>query len=247
MNTLFWILVGIIIGWVVEWVIDWLFWRKPGGQSLEKLTLAEAENRRLQAQLTENEQKLAKLAGTERDAKFCQAKLADAEETVEQLRAELNAISAQAPQEEDLFERIKGIWTSFAERFHEAGIFTFAQLGEAKPERVREIVSPEEWQEIEPESWIAQAKVFAQEKAEASRRILVQYREYEQLQEKLAQLEAENGRLQALVAGGASLSLTEPEAQTQAMQLGEADLNLDQFRPDLGVQADFTACPQRSS
>ena len=246
MNYLFWILVGIIIGWVVEWVIDWLFWRKPGGQSLEKLALAEAENRQLQAQLAEREQQ-AKLTVTERDTKICQAKLADAEETVEQLRAELNTISAQAPQEEDLFERIKGIWTSFAERFHDAGIFTFAQLGEAKPERVREIVNPEEWQEIEPESWIAQAKAFAQEKAEASRRILAQYREYEQLQEKLAQLEAENGRLQALVAGGAGLSLTEPEAQTRAVQLGEADLNLDQIRPDLGVQADFHACSQRSS
>lgn len=239
MNYIFWIILGLIIGWVIEWVIDWLFWRKPGEQSLEKLTLAEAENERLQAQLAEAEQKLTNLTLTEREAKICQVKLADAEETIEQLCAELNAIAGQAPQEEDLLERIKGVWTSFARRFSASGIFTFAQLAESKPERVREIINPEEWQEIEPESWIARAKVFAQEKAEASRRILGQYREYEQLHERLLQLEAENGWLQALAAGGASLSLTEHEAQTRTLQFGDTDLNLDPFRPGLGVQTDF--------
>jgi predicted flap endonuclease-1-like 5' DNA nuclease len=127
MNYIFWIILGVIIGWVVEWVIDWLFWRKPGDQSLEELTLAEAENGRLQAQLAEAEQKLTNLTLTEREAKICQVKLADAEETIEQLRAELNVSASQAPQEEDLLERIKGVGTGFAQRFSDSGIFTFQQ------------------------------------------------------------------------------------------------------------------------
>jgi predicted flap endonuclease-1-like 5' DNA nuclease len=228
MNYLFWILVGIIIGWIIEWVIDWLFWRKPDGRTQEKLAAAEAENQRLQAQLAAKEPKLA-ASGLADD--ICQAKLAYAEKTVEQLRAELNAISGQAPQEEDLFERIKGIWTGFAERLHDGGIFTFAQLGETKPERLREIVQPEEWHEIQPDNWAVQAREFAREKAEASARILAEHREREQLQERLAELEADNGRLQALAAGGVGTALAEVEAPTRQADLTDLEATVVQTRP----------------
>lgn len=229
MNYLFWILVGIIIGWIIEWVIDWLFWRKPNGRMQEELAAAEAENQRLQAQAAAGESKLGKLDQADTEG-ICQAKLAYAEKTVEQLRAELNTLAGQAPQEEDLFERIKGIWTDFAERLHDVGIFTFAQLGETRPERLREIVQPEAWHQIEPDSWVTQAKEFGQEKAEASDRILAEYREREQLQERLAELEADNGRLQALVAGGVGVNLPESEGSTRQAPAADLDATLVQTR-----------------
>ncbi|MBE7552192.1 MAG: DUF4332 domain-containing protein [Anaerolineales bacterium] len=231
MNYLFWILVGIIIGWVIEWVIDWLFWRKPDGRTQEKLAAAEAENRRLQAQLAGSQQKPD---GLDQASDICQAKLAYAETTVERLRAELNTISSQAPQEEDLFERIKGIWSGFAERLHDGGIFTFAQLAETKPERLREIVQPEEWHEIQPDGWSVQAREFAREKAEASERILAEHREREQLQERLAELEADNGRLQALAAGGVGIGLAEVEAPARQADLTDLEATLVHrpVRPD---------------
>jgi predicted flap endonuclease-1-like 5' DNA nuclease len=228
MNYLFWILVGIIVGWVIEWVIDWLFWRKPDGRTQEKLAAAEAENQRLQAQLAAQEPKPA-ASGQAGD--IYQAKLAYAEKTVEQLQAELNAVSSQAPQEEDLFERIRGVWTDFAERLHDGGIFTFAQLAETKPERLREIVRPEEWHEIQPDNWVGQAREFAQEKAEASARILAEHREREQLQERLAELEADNGRLQALVAGGVGATLAGVEAPTRPAPVTDLEATLVQTRP----------------
>ncbi len=165
MNYLFWILVGIIIGWIIEWVIDWLFWRKPGGQALEKLTAAETENRRLQAQLAEKEQKLAQLeaengrlqaagatglglAGPETRTR--QAHLSDLEAT--QVRSQ--------PVPKDRLEEIDGIGPAYAKRLNEAGIYSFAQLAQQTPARLQEIIKPEEWQKIEPERWIAQAQAM---------------------------------------------------------------------------------------
>lgn len=159
MNYLFWILVGIIIGWVIEWVIDWLFWRKPVGVSPEKLAAAEAENRRLQAQLAENQQRLAQLEAEnsqrpglgERSMPSRSAHMPDLDATIAQMR----------PVKKDRLEEIEGIGPVYAKRLNDAGIFSFAQLAEQSADRVREIINPEEWQKIEPESWIAQAVILA--------------------------------------------------------------------------------------
>lgn len=159
MNYFFWILVGIIIGWIIEWVIDWLFWRKPAGVSPEKLAEAEAENRRLQAQLAESQQRLAQLEAEhsqrptlgERSMPSRSVHMPDLDATIAQTR----------PVQKDRLEVIEGIGPVYARRLNEAGIFSFAQLAELSAARVREIIKPEEWQKIEPESWIAQAIALA--------------------------------------------------------------------------------------
>jgi predicted flap endonuclease-1-like 5' DNA nuclease len=213
MNYLFWILVGIIIGWVIEWIIDWLFWRKPDNQGLEKLAALETENRRLQARLAESS-----------DTSFCQAQLADAQETLEQLRTGLNTAASQVPPEEDLLERIEGLWSSFARRFHDAGFFTFAQLAEANSTRVSEIAKPAEWQEASVDSWIAQAKALAKEKTEASQRILTEYRQHEQVQEKLAQFEGASSGLPAGSEVSKELDLAESAIESPAETGADFDL-----------------------
>lgn len=234
MNIVFWIIVGVIIGWVVEWIVDWLFWRRGGEGLAEKLAQAEAENRRLREQLAEAEQQAVRFNALEDEAKICRAKLADAEVTVERLRAELNAVAGQSPQEEDCFERINGIGATFADRFNDAGILTFAQLADSTPERVQEVARPEEWQKVEPKGWIARAKELATEKAEAFQRILSQHQAQEQLQEKLAQLETENGRLLSLTAADKSVNLAALEGQTSPVGLAEKKVDLAQFQPDFG-------------
>jgi predicted flap endonuclease-1-like 5' DNA nuclease len=50
----------------------------------------------------------------------------------------------------------------YAKKLNEAGIFSFWQLAGQTPERLREMIDPEDWQKIEPQSWIAQAKVMAE-------------------------------------------------------------------------------------
>lgn len=194
-----WLIVGIIVGWVIEWIIDWLFWRRDDEQIRAKLSQAEAENNRLRAQLADAEAKAERLAQAEREAKLCQVKLADAEETVERLRSEFNALALETPPDEDCLERIEGVGADVARRFNGANIVTFAQLADTSPERIRQVIQPEAWQTIDPPGWSARAKEFARHKAETSQRIRAQFDENEQIREKLAQAEAENGRLQALL------------------------------------------------
>jgi predicted flap endonuclease-1-like 5' DNA nuclease len=135
------LIIGVIIGWLVEWVIDWVFWRRDDKKLAEQLAQAEAEVEHLKSQAAQDQA------------------------TIEQLRTELNTLAGQISQPEDALERIKGIGAVFAQRLKAAGIRTFAQLAEARPEQIREIIKPEEWQKINPEGWIAEARALAAEKA----------------------------------------------------------------------------------
>jgi predicted flap endonuclease-1-like 5' DNA nuclease len=131
------LIIGVIIGWLIEWVIDWVFWRRDD----KKLAQAEAELQQLRSQSAQDQA------------------------TIEQLRTDLNALAGQVSQPEDALERIKGIGAVFARRLKAAGIRTFGQLAEATPDRIREIIKPEEWQKIDPEAWIAEARTLAAEQA----------------------------------------------------------------------------------
>ena len=148
MNLIVGILIGLIAGWVVEWFIDWRFWRRaePEAQLQEKLRQAENEVEKLRSQLDES-----------------QAIVADAELTVEDLRQQLDELARQSSQPEDRLERVKGIGTVFAGKLKNAGVRTFAQLADQSPERIMQIIQPEEWQKIEPEAWIAQARKLAEQ------------------------------------------------------------------------------------
>ena len=126
---------GLIIGLIVGWLVEWI---------IDWLFW-----RRRNGQLRE--------------------KLAAAEAQIADLEAKLTAISS-APsrviiKEKERLERIHGIGPVFTLRFNEAGIHTFADLAALTPERAREIIAPEDWQAIDPDLWIAQAKQFAQEKS----------------------------------------------------------------------------------
>ncbi len=65
------------------------------------------------------------------------------------------------PTRSDPLEDINGIGEVFARKLSAAGILTFAQLAETSPERIRDIIDPEEWQRIDPEAWVSEAAEFA--------------------------------------------------------------------------------------
>lgn len=161
------LIIGLIVGWIIEWVIDLLFWRRDDAGLQEKLVAAQEKNQSLQIQLEECKSHQTQMARANGDLQHCQQQLADAENTIDQLRAQLNELAAKIPTEKDRLERVKGIGAVFAKRLNDAGIHTFAQLSEQSPERVREIINPEEWQKIEPESWVSQAKTLAEQTSSA--------------------------------------------------------------------------------
>ncbi len=66
-----------------------------------------------------------------------------------------------APVRIDDLEAINGIGAVFAAKLNAAGIVNFEQLAATSPERIRDIINPEEWQKIEPEAWVSEAAEFA--------------------------------------------------------------------------------------
>jgi predicted flap endonuclease-1-like 5' DNA nuclease len=123
---------GLIIGWIVEWIIDWRFWRSEHHATLD-------EEGRLRRELE--------------SARF----------EINRLQAQVAAIPTHeaVPVMEPL-QDIKGIGQVFAKRLNDAGITTFAQLGELSADRLREIIQPQEWQTLDFATWITQARTLAQ-------------------------------------------------------------------------------------
>ncbi len=140
------IIIGLIIGWVVEWIIDWLFWRRRNAAS-------DAEISRMQREFQDSDATIKQL----------QDRLADSDATISALRQQLAELSAKVSNKKDRLEMVKGIGAVFAKKLNDAGITTFEQLAQQSPERIREIIQPQEWQKVEPEAWIAQAKSFAEQ------------------------------------------------------------------------------------
>lgn len=134
---LFWLglVAGLIIGWLFEWIIDWRFWRRDFYASLER-------ERALRRQLADVRRELSRL----------QAQLADVTWPAKE------AIAAVVVR--DPLEQINGIGPLFAQRLHEAGIFTYAQLAAATPDSVYTALQLDERQGIDAQAWIAQARAL---------------------------------------------------------------------------------------
>ena len=66
-----------------------------------------------------------------------------------------------APRRVDDLRQIRGIGPTYAKRFNQAGVYSFADLAALTPEEARRIVQVKEWQKIEPEVWLAEAKRLA--------------------------------------------------------------------------------------
>ena len=62
----------------------------------------------------------------------------------------------EAQPQPDPLEEVQGIGPVYAGRLHAAQVYTFAQLAELSPERLREITGARSWTDVE--SWIEQAR-----------------------------------------------------------------------------------------
>ncbi|RIK35618.1 MAG: hypothetical protein DCC55_29765 [Chloroflexi bacterium] len=131
----FWLglVAGLIIGWVIEWIIDWRFWRRDFHTALEKERQRQAELRAARDEISRLQAQVAELTWPAKEA--------------------INEVVQRDP-----LEQIEGIGPVFAQRLHEAGIFTFDQLAAATPTAVRAALQLEQTQRIDAEAWIAQAQ-----------------------------------------------------------------------------------------
>lgn len=134
------IVIGLIIGWTLNWMIQPLFFplarRRSGGIEGLNETLLE-----MQARLTALES--SSLGGATRVL------------TV----SEGPRLAQVFVREGDPLEEIKGIGPVYARRLNDAGVYTFDQLAQMERERILEIARPREFQEIDPQAWIDEARL----------------------------------------------------------------------------------------
>ena len=140
-HMIFWLglFAGLIIGWLIEWIIDWRFWPQEQNVGVD-------EESRLRRELEAARLEISHL----------------------QSQVTVPPIPAPVPARPDPLPDIHGIGQVYAKRLNDAGVYTFAQLSELSPERLREIVQPQEWQSLDFAAWITQARTFAQKAQKGS-------------------------------------------------------------------------------
>ncbi len=138
MNIIAMLVIGLLIGWLAEWVIDLLYWRG-------RIYRLANENSNLKERITSLE--------TKRNQSFKPDK----------------GLALTDKTGKDNLEAIKGIGPVYVRRLHEAGIHTFEQLSQLEPEQLGEILG-ERYKRLfsNQETILAQAKNFAQQKAQKS-------------------------------------------------------------------------------
>lgn len=175
---------GIILGWVIEWVIDWLYWRRgiAGFYATENELRGRLQN--VQQEHTATTEQLTTLNGKFEEITVSKASvdqqlqdattaktaaekqlqdITAAKATVDQqLQEALDTLAeARQPRRDDL-EQIDGIGRVYEQKLFDAGVNTFAQLAITPVARLKEIIDPASWQQIDFESWLEQARRSAQ-------------------------------------------------------------------------------------
>jgi predicted flap endonuclease-1-like 5' DNA nuclease len=158
------VVAGAIIGFVVEWLIDEAYRR----------------NRELRRQLTGQTDVTLALGATGikqgGDVAASQT-LADflrlRDEELRELREQLSVADARVGTLEDEFVAyqsthpddltvIKGIGSVYQWKLRDAGFNTYRQLATANPDQLRRMLDIKNWQRVNIESWIEQARDWAQ-------------------------------------------------------------------------------------
>jgi predicted flap endonuclease-1-like 5' DNA nuclease len=139
------LLIGLLVGLLLNWVISPLFDQSEKHVSKRESELAQTLGR-LEQRLQSLEQTLSERGNGD--------------------SAQVGSHFSQViVRRSDDLQRIKGIGPAFSERLNEAGIHTFRELASSSPERIKQIVRAEEWQDVDIETWLRMARHLADESA----------------------------------------------------------------------------------
>jgi predicted flap endonuclease-1-like 5' DNA nuclease len=157
------VVAGAIVGFVVEWLIDEAYRR----------------NRELRYQLGQRGAPAVAVAagvggpGPDSASDTLADFLHQRDEEVRELREQLSATDAQLNGLSDEFEDyqrthpddmtvVKGIGPVYQWKLRDAGVNTYAQLAAADPDQLRRMLDIKDWQRVDIESWVEQARDWAQ-------------------------------------------------------------------------------------
>lgn len=150
---------------IIFFAIFYYWWRGVSDEDLDKIKEAYARQTTGPAMSGEELPLYAEWeadAIVDRDAFLADQADQVAEDILEEA-AEETAVSATEPVEPDDLKKIEGIGPKIAELLNNAGIQTFAQLGDADTEQLKQILADAgaRYKLADPTSWPAQAKLAA--------------------------------------------------------------------------------------
>jgi predicted flap endonuclease-1-like 5' DNA nuclease len=158
-------ILGLLIGWLVEWVIDWIYWRRRGQGVQDSAAQCQQKLASLEAELASSRREVQSLQEKAGQLEMGKAQL---ETRSTQIQPEWEASRTQTvvpqPVIPDKLEEIIGIGPVIARRLNQNGITTFEQLAAQTPEHLRSILGDLIQRLADEESWIEQARQFAQRK-----------------------------------------------------------------------------------
>ncbi len=178
MNVIAALVLGLLIGWLVEWVIDWFYWRRRIHAVAQENVELTQRNASLSEENTKLSQDSAKLA--QENVKLAEEKTKLTQENAD-LTGRIAALEKKVSRKSQLsktkpirdkagmdnLQAIRGVGPVIAKRLNEAGIYTFEEMAQLTSEELEEVLGslirkffPGE------EKMIAQAKEFAQQKAQ---------------------------------------------------------------------------------
>jgi len=157
------VVAGGIVGFVVEWLIDEAY----------------RKNRELRRQLSQRGVKALAVGAGEggQESESASETLADflyrRDEELRELREQLAVTHSQLNGLRDEFETyerthpddltvLKGIGPVYQWKLRDAGVSTYKQLAASNPEQLRRMLDVKSWQRVNVESWIEQARDWAQ-------------------------------------------------------------------------------------
>lgn len=125
------LVIGLIVGILLNWVLDPLWNPRKAASDDEKESLSDFDGLELPVETQEG--------------------LSDSVKTITQIIIK----------DHDDLLRIKGIGPVFGGRLAQEGIDTFQELANTSPARLRQIAETEDWQAVDVNSWIDQARQLA--------------------------------------------------------------------------------------
>ena len=157
------VIAGAIVGFVTEWLIDEAY----------------RKNRELRRELSRGGDTASALGGSASEQGSGSASgalagfLRQRDEEVRELREQLLAMDAHLDGLRDEFKTyqrthpddltvIKGIGAVYQWKLRDAGVDTYGQLAASDPDQLRRMLDVKGWQRVNVESWIEQARDWAQ-------------------------------------------------------------------------------------
>lgn len=158
------VVAGAVVGFVVEWIIDEAYRKNrelqrnlssQAGFALALGTDSEGEG----GDDTASQTLADFLRQRDEELRDLRDKTATADNKLDSLENEFNAYQQTHP---DDLTVIKGIGSVYQWKLRDAGFNTYRQLATANPDQLRRMLDIKNWQRVDIESWIEQARDWTQ-------------------------------------------------------------------------------------